>query len=156
MAIKPATDLVKQFAHTVSSGQDDLDFALRSKYVQIRYTADTAGAASSFVGLTAPAGQALNIQSIDVLPLGALTGHDTNNKTIAWQIGDQAGGALAAAFATRTTTVANGNWVARTKINLFSGNQTLAAGQGIYCAVSYAGGGVVIPESVFYITYQVL
>lgn len=160
MAIKPATDLLTQFAHDLSGGEDSLDFALRTKKEQFRYTADVANAASNYALLTTPIGQAINVTSIDILPMAALTANDTNFKTLAVQVGDQAGGVLAAAFAQKTTQTAvfngTGNWVARTKVNLFTGNQTVAANSALYLAVTFAMAGVIIPESTIVVTYQVL
>lgn len=158
MAIKPATDLLTQFAHDLSGGEDSLDFALRTKKEQFRYTADVANAASNYALLTTPIGQAINVTSIDILPMAALTANDTNFKTLAVAVGDQAGGVLAAAFAQKTTQITGGtgNWVARTKVNLFTGNQTVAANSALYLAVTFAMAGVIIPESTIVVTYQVL
>lgn len=159
MPIKPATDMLTGFAHTLSTGEDDLDFALRTRKEQMRYLADVINANSNYCVLVAPSYSSIVVTSIDIVPMGALTASDMNYKTLAFQVGDTAGGALAAAFSTKTTQTVvgggTGNWVARTRINLFTGNQAVAANSGVYLAATFAGAGIVIPESTIVVTYKV-
>lgn len=158
MAIKPATDLVKQFAHTLPTGPDDIDYAFRTRQIIIPIPTDVAGQSYS-IPLEA-LGVDVLLTSVTILPGAALAESNTNYKTLAVKTGNQAGGALSAAIAqVDTRPVANGgtgSWVARTAIPIFSGRSTIAAANTLYLEIAVTGMGVALTGANIVVTYQVL
>lgn len=158
MAIKPATDLVKQFAHTLPTGPDDIDYAFRTRQIIIPIPTDVAGQSYS-IPLEA-LGVDVLLTSVSILPGAALAAHDSNYKTLAVKTGNQAGGALSTAIAQVDTRTApsggTGNWAARTAISIFSGRSTIAAASTLYLEIAASGMGVALTGANIVVTYQVL
>lgn len=158
MPIKPATDLITPFAHTLTTGEEDLDFALRSHQVVVAIPTDVAGTAYAIP--LVDQGRDILVTSVTIVPGAALTSNDTNYKTLSLKTGDKAGGALSAAIAQKDTRTApsggTGNWVARTAISLFAGRATVAAASTLYLEVAVTGSGVALTGANFVVNYQVL
>jgi len=80
------------------------------------------------------------------IPSAALTGDNTNNATLLVQKRDGAGGA-AQQVAARTTTVANGNWLANQAVDLGAiTNGSFVPGDLLTITISKGGTGVVVPR----------
>lgn len=158
MPIKPATDLITPFAHTLTTGEDDLDFALRSHQVVVAIPTDVAGTAYAIP--LVDQGRDILVTSVTIVPGAALTESNTAYKTLALKTGNKAGGALSAAIAqVDTRPVANGgtgSWVARTAIPLFSGRATVTAANTLYLEIAVTGAGVALTGANFVVNYQVL
>lgn len=158
MAIKPATDLITPFAHTLPTGEEDLDFALRSHQVVVAIPTDVAGTAYAIP--LVDQGRDILVTSVTIVPGASLAASDTNFKTLALKTGNKAGGALSAAISQVDTRTApsggTGNWVARTAITLFSGRSTVTAANTLYLEIAVTGMGVALTGANFVVTYQVL
>lgn len=156
MAIKDSTDLVKQFAHTITSGQTDLDYALRTRVVHVRLPADAMANTATEHRLMIT-DQPIVIQSIKLLPEATTLADNTDYATLALQTGDLAGGALATALASKDTRAASLNGFASNvaKDLVTAANYSVAAGQRVCLNVTKANAGKVIGQLTVQIIYQV-
>lgn len=156
MAIKDSTDLVKQFAHTITTGQTDLDYALRTRVVHIKTPADAMASTETEHRLLVT-DQAIVLQSVKILPEATTAANDTDFATLAIQTGDLAGGALATAIASKTTKAASLNGLASNvaKDIVTGANASIAAGQRVSLNVTKGGAGKVIGQLTVQVIYQV-
>lgn len=157
MPIKDSTDLVKQFAHTVTTGQTDLDYALRTRVIHVKLPADAAASTATEHRLFIT-DQAIVIQSVKLLPESTVAvGDGTNFATLALQTGDLAGGALAAALVAKTTNVAQlGAFASNVAKDLVTGaNYSVAAGQRVCLNVTKDGTGRQLGTMTVQVIYQV-
>lgn len=155
MPIKPSTDLVKQFAHTIATGQDDLDYALRTKVVFVRLPADAmANTATEHRLLFTDV--AITLLSVKILPEAATMADNNDYAVLNIATGDLAGGVLATPIASPDTRAASLNGLASNVAKtLFSGSSSIAASQRLCLNVTKAGAGKIVGQCTIAVTYQV-
>lgn len=154
MAIKTSTDLIKAPAHALGN-PDDVDYALRYRIVRIKTVVDAA-ANTATEHLLAITEVPWIINSIKILPQGAVVADNTDYATIALQTGDLANGALATAIASKDTRAASLNGLAaNTVATIGSGlTSTVAANQRVSLNVTKAGAGKILPVLLVELAYQ--
>lgn len=156
MPIKDSTDLVKQFAHTVTTGQTDLDYALRTRVIHVKTPADAMANTATEHRLFIT-DQPIVIQSVKILPEATTLADNTDYATLALQTGDLAGGALATALASKDTRAASLNGLASNvaKDIVTAANYSVAAGQRVSLNVTKANAGKVVGAMTVQVIYQV-
>lgn len=155
MAIKPSTDLVKQFAHTITTGQDDLDYALRTKVVLVRLPVDAMPSTATEHRLLFT-DVAITLLSVKILPEASTVADNTDYAVLNVATGDLAGGALATPIASPDTRAASLNGLASNVVKtLFSGSSSIAASQRLCLNVTKQGAGKVVGQCTIAVTYQV-
>lgn len=155
MPIKPATDLITPFAHTLTTGEDDLDYALRSHTIWVRLPADAAANTQTEHRL-AFFDVATTLLSVKILPEATTAADNTDYAVLNVAVGDIAGGALGTPVASPDTRAASLNGlssnVAKT---LYSGTSQIAANQRLSLNVTKAGAGKIVGACTIAITYKV-
>jgi len=156
MPIKPSTDLVKQFAHTITTGQDDLDFALRQKKVVVRIPAVTAASMPVELPLLTT-DEAITISSVTFIGDADTVANNTDYDTLSVAAGDLVAGALGSAICSADTRAASLNGPAKlVRKSIGSGlSSSVAASQRLCLSVAKAGSGKDLSAGVIEITYKV-
>ena len=154
MPIKTSTDLIKAPAHALGN-PDDVDYALRTRVVRIKLPIDAA-ANTATEHLLAISEVPIIINSIEILPQGAVAADNTDYATIALQTGNLAAGALATAIATKDTRAASLNGLTANTLAVIGSGLTaaVAVDQRISLNVTKAGAGKQIPVLLVELTYQ--
>lgn len=154
MPIKTSTDLIKAPAHALGN-PDDVDYALRTRVLRIKLPIDAA-ANTATEHLLAISEVPIIINSIEILPQGAVVADNTDYATIALQTGNLAAGALATAIASKDTRAASLNGLIANTVAVIGGGLTaaVAVDQRISLNVTKAGAGKQLPVLLVELTYQ--
>jgi len=154
MPIKTSTDLIKAPAHALGS-PDDVDYAFRTRVVRVKLPIDAA-AATQTEHLLAISEVPIIINSIEILPQGAVAADNTDYATIALQTGNLAAGALATAIVSKDTRAASLNGLAANTVATIGSGLTaaVAVDQRISLNVTKAGAGKQLPVLLVELTYQ--
>lgn len=155
MAIKPATDLVTPFAHTLPTGEDDLDYALRTRVVHVRLPADAMANTQTEHRLLFTDTDIV-LQSVKILPEATTAADNTDYAVLNVASGDLAGGALATPIASPDTRAASLNGLASNVAKtLFTGSSTILASRRLSLNVTKAGAGKVVGACTIQVVYKV-
>jgi len=155
MPIKPATDLVTPFAHTLTTGEDDLDYALRSHTFFVRLPADMAPntATEHRLGFF---DVATTLLSVKILSEAATAADNTDYAVLNIAVGDVAGGALGTPVASPDTRAASLNGLASNVAKtLYSGSSQISANQRLCLNVTKAGAGKIVGACTIAVTFKV-
>lgn len=156
MAIKPATDLLTQFAHDLSGGEDDLDYALRTRTIFVRLPAD-AMANTATEHRLAFFDVATTLVSVKILPEATTAADPVDYAVLNIATGDLAGGALATPIASPDTRAASLNgFASNVAKTLYAGpSVNVAANQRLCLNVTKAGAGKIVGACTIAVTYKV-
>jgi hypothetical protein len=155
MAIKPATDLVTPFAHTLPTGEDDLDYALRTHVVHVRLPADAMPNTQTEHRLLFTDSDIV-LQSVKILPEATTAADNTDYAVLNVASGDLAGGALATPIASPDTRAASLNGLASNVAKtLFSGSSAVPASRRLSLNVTKAGAGKTVGACTIQVVYKV-
>lgn len=131
--------------------QDTIDMLTDVDFVLHKAAADAmaADATAEHTEYTVRVRRACRIDTVRLIPNGALTADAANNATLTVSYDDGAGGANTNIASGTTTAGGTGSWVAGTAITLTiatTGGVSVAAGKYITFAITKAMAGVVVPE----------
>jgi hypothetical protein len=155
--------LFKTLAFADSSAEESIAEAAlgltRTEEVFYKVAADS-GASDTTLLWAKQIKSKIQITQVTIMPLAALTADNTNNKIVSLEVDDGAGGSDTQ-IAAKTTTVANGNWVAGTAFDLTLSATTAnhvvdgaTATKWLIFKLAINGTGVVCPACKMYVTYK--